>query len=402
MRRFGRVSRRVAACGALAGVALLAGCASGAGPAPWWHTDALTPGRSAVGVETTMLADSSRVSGGGRPRPVQMTIWFPAAAVPRGAMTYADYADLADDEVPGEAPPVGAGAADARREFLVSHGLADSVARAWFAAPMLAVRGARPAAGRHRVVLIAQGNGETVADQSVLAEFLASHGFVVATCPSQARRTGEPSETDHVAAAARDQADDLTLMRAALAGRAGADADRVAIVAHSFGARSALYEAMRDPHVDRLVSLDGGIGTATAREVFERDPAFRPAAARIPVLHFYETLDAPMTPDWVTLRKLETADVWIARTDDLHHHHFTDLGAACARWPQIAQSTIGTARTGDAYASVLAWTLAFLETPAPIDAGALLERAPGASGAPERLAARAASGDSAGKGAAAR
>jgi len=379
--------RRFVARGALVGAGLLASCASGAAAAPWWSTDALRPGPSNVWVETTMIEDSSRVTHAGGPRPIQMTVWIPsAAAPPRETMTYADYADLADDEDPREPPSGGVGAAAGRREFLVSHGLPDSVARAWFEAPMLAGRGARPGAGGHRVVLIAQGNGETVADQSVLGEFLASHGFVVATCPSQSRRTGEPSDPAHVAAAARDQADDLALLRAALAARGDVDVDHVSIVAHSFGARSALYEAMRDPHVDCLVSLDGGIGTATAREGYEGDPAFRPDSARIPVLHFFETLDGPMAPDWTTLRRLEAADVWIARTDDLHHHHFSDLGAACARWPEIARVTLGTPRTGAAYASVLEWTLAFLTAPAPVDPEALAERGPGGAGVPERLA----------------
>ncbi len=366
-----------AGCGLLLLLAALAGCAP-RGAAVWWRHGVLAPGAHAVGVAVESLTDSTRMLGG-RPRPVQMVTWYPARAAEDSAMTYADYVRFADAETTRTAPPDSLSAVTLRRRFLVSHGLDAAVVAEWFSAPMLARRDAPPAPGRFPVVLIAQGNGETAADQCVLAEFLASHGFVVATCPSQSRLTGEPSAIGQVAAAALDQADDLALLRGALAARDDANAADVAIVSHSFGARSALYEAMRDSLVRRLVSLDGGIGTATARDLYEGDPAFRPAAVRIPVLHVYETLDEQMKPDWATLRRLSGADVWIAKTDELHHHHFSDLGAACARWPDVARVTGATQRTGDAYAAVLMWTLAFLETPAPIDAVDFAERAKGAA-----------------------
>ena len=61
--------------------------------------------------------------------------------------------------------------------------------------------------------------------------------------------------------------------------------DRIGVVAHSFGARGALLLSMRDPRVAALVSLDGGIGTATGRASFEVLPSYHAGAATAPILH---------------------------------------------------------------------------------------------------------------------
>ena len=45
------------------------------------------------------------------------------------------------------------------------------------------------------------------------------------------------------------------------------DARKLAFVAHSFGARSALLAALQEPRTAALVSLDGGIGAARARRL---------------------------------------------------------------------------------------------------------------------------------------
>jgi predicted dienelactone hydrolase len=60
----------------------------------------------------------------------------------------------------------------------------------WLDAPMLAARDAPPGGGRFPLVLLEQGNGQTLRDQAPLAEYLASHGYVVATSPSPTLITG--------------------------------------------------------------------------------------------------------------------------------------------------------------------------------------------------------------------
>jgi pimeloyl-ACP methyl ester carboxylesterase len=137
--------------------------------------------------------------------------------------------------------------------------------------------------------------------------------------------------------------------------------DRIGLLAHSFGARAALLYEMREPRVAALVSLDGGIGTATGRTAFETAPSFRAGRALAPILHFFEPLDTFMTPDFGLLRSLDSAERWLVRVPAMHHHQFTSLGAASMAFPRLRSALAATSATADEYASVERATLDFLD-----------------------------------------
>jgi dienelactone hydrolase len=318
---------------------------------------------------------------------VQVAVWYPAASATGPVTTYADYLRLAAAETTAvDTAQLGRKNIDAACAFLLSRSVPESAIVRWFMAPMLAVRDAPPASGRFPLVLVAQGNRQSAGDQSMLGEYLASYGYVVVTSPSQARITGQPDDESKVGLAAVDQAADLVLIRSAAERRDDVRLNGVGVVGHSFGARSALLYAMHDSTVRGLVSLDGGIGTATARAAFEGVEAFRPAAARLPILHFYETLDAPMTPDWEILRSLASRQVWIARTTNLHHHHFSVLGAASAVFPEVGRATGAKGPTGREYAAVVELTRRFLDATLRGDALLFPPTAPDSNEVPvERL-----------------
>jgi len=232
---------------------------------------------------------------------------------------------------------------------------------AWLDAPMLATADPDPSGGRFPLVLLAQGNGQSAPDQAPLAEYLASHGYVVATSPSPMRISEPLVDEASVGARAEEQAADLAFVRAALDARPDVAPGPVGIVAHSFGARGALLLAMRDSSVAALVSLDGGIGTATARASLESAPSFDARAARAPILHVYERLDRFMAPDLGLLRSLAAAKRWTVEAPSLHHHLFTDLGAATIGHASLRPALGASAETAVAYASVAGATLAFLD-----------------------------------------
>jgi dienelactone hydrolase len=146
-----------------------------------------------------------------------------------------------------------------------------------------------------------------------------------------------------------------------VARRADASARRVGLVGHSFGARAALLFGMAEPRVAALVSLDGGIGTATGRASLEQVPSFQPGALRAPLLHFYERLDAFMTPEFGLLRSLTASDRWLIEAPGMHHHHFASLGAVSVTQPSLAAALGATPETARAYAAVAAATRGFLD-----------------------------------------
>jgi dienelactone hydrolase len=289
---------------------------------------AVHPGPHAVGFRTAERADASRRTPDGTVWRVHVAVWYPAQAG-GPALAYRDY--VLEGERAGsqaaEGETIGRYVA-----FLERNGVPRPGIDAWLASPMLAVRDAAPREGRFPVVLLAQGMGGSVQDQAVLAEHLASHGFVVATTPSPVR-SGLPMESEaDVPVMARAQARDLAVALDELGGWPVADRDRVAVAGYSFGARSALLFAGRHPGTRALVSFDGGIASADAKGWLAPGDLDR-EAFRAPLLHLgHDTKAADAPPlDRDLLDSLRRSPRTVVEVDGLAHLDLISFGAARGR-----------------------------------------------------------------------
>ena len=321
---------------------------------------ALPWGRNAVGFEVTALEDPSRPFEG-RPRPIQMSLWYPAEKGGQEDLTFGDYVTLLASELGPASPEQVRTTVEEHASFLRTRAkMSEGDVERWLARPMRAIPRAPPLATPVPLVLVAQGSGNSASDQAVLCELLASHGFAVATSPSPTRITGPMKGEEDIARTAEEQALDLAVLAKAARERPFVAKDRTALVAHSFGARSALLYAMREG-AKALVSLDGGIGTRTGQDELRKSRFFDATRARLPILHIYEQLDTFMAPDFSLLRSLPGADVRLVRANHLHHMHFTAVGEAAGQFPALAQVTHADARTAQAWGDVANATIAFLE-----------------------------------------
>lgn len=295
-------------------------------------------------------------------RPLQIALWYPAASA-SPSLSYSDYVALGGTETSfsRSGSDGGADAIVRFREFLKSARVSAEDADALLANPMQAERGAAPAAGRYPIVLIAQGNDESAADQAFLAELLAGHGYLVATTPSQSRIGGPMASELDIPTHASDQAADLGFALRQVRAEANARAGAYGLVGHSFGARSALLLAMRDSDAAALVSLDGGIGLKAGKGLLEKASGFDRGRAALPLLHFYEEADARASPDFELLRALDRSDRWLVRVEAMRHVHFTSLGLAVRELPSLAAATSATDRTGAAWNAVAEVTAAFFD-----------------------------------------
>ncbi len=243
--------------------------------------------------------------------------------------------------------------------FLTRVGIPPATVTAFLDSRLYAVPSAPAIAGALPLLLVAKGNGGDVVDQVVLCEYLASQGYVVATTPSPMLRTPMERE-DQVGQFAEMQAADLAAAMSAVSATFNVDSGRIAVVGHSFGARAALLLAMRGRRLRAFVSLDGGIGTATAVDVMRAAPSFRSDAPLPPLLHFYEELDPFMTPDFTLLRSLRAARLLLEPVTGMHHQHFTTYGFAASIFPEIATATHATAETPRSVVAVAERTRDFL------------------------------------------
>jgi len=321
--------------------------------APQW-------GKYAVGLEVAALEDPSRPREG-KPRPIQMAIWYPAEKGGQQDLTFGDYVTLLASELGPASPEQVQTTVEEHASFLRSRAkMSGNDVERWLARPMRAVPRAPALTTAVPLVLVAQGSGNSISDQAVLCELLASHGFTVATSPSPTRITGPMKDEGDIAKTAEDQALDLAILAKAARERPFVAKDRTALVAHSFGARSALLYAMQNGAA-ALVSLDGGIGTKTGQDELRKSRFFDAARAKLPILHIYEQLDAFMAPDFTLLRSLPGADLRLVRATHLHHMHFTTVGDAVGKFPALAKVTHADAWTPQAYSDVSGATVAFLE-----------------------------------------
>jgi dienelactone hydrolase len=341
----------------------------------WWAAAAadtaplaVAPGPRPVGFAVWNVRDAARRMPDGGLRPVQVGVWYPAAALSATPMRYRDYVLVSARERSLEplTPAAEQEALAAYRGFLERNGVPPAGIDEWLGIPMLASAGAPAAEGRFPLVLLAQGTGGAVQDQAALGEFLAGRGFVVATTPSPVRLGAKMESEADVPVMAEEQARDLEVALAAAAPRAMVDAARVGVVGYSFGARPALLLAGRHRSIRALVSLDGGIGAAAAKG-WLAPRALDRAALATPILHVYEETDEDAHPDFDLLASLVRAPRTLARVEGLRHLDFITFGCASASLASMGGPAEGKA---EALRAVFGLTAAFLDAHVRVEGAA--------------------------------
>ncbi|MCE9670560.1 tetratricopeptide repeat protein [Myxococcus stipitatus] len=231
---------------------------------PLWGD--LAPGPHAVGYQVLHRFDTSRTWAATHPygkdftpdlsgRPMRISVWYPAARATGRKLRFEDYFRA------GTAPK-GFAAIEAllaerdggthERNFRATY-------PALAATPVGAVANAPAAPGRFPLVLTTGGQGAMLTTNATLAEYLASHGYVVATVFTLGPSSDEPSlglSPAEVDITVRDFEFTWSVVRAL----PNVDPSRVAMVGHSLGGSAALLFAMRNTNVSAVVGLDGTYG----------------------------------------------------------------------------------------------------------------------------------------------
>jgi dienelactone hydrolase len=129
------------------------------------------------------------------------------------------------------------------------------------ATPVAAIRNARPASGRFPVVLYAGGLGSRADANVELGEYLASHGYIMATVP-QLGPSAEETSLETTAGEAGVHVGDLEFALKILRNLPDVAVKHLAIAGHSAGGVAALQFAIQNAEVRVVVGLDGSYGSA--------------------------------------------------------------------------------------------------------------------------------------------
>jgi hypothetical protein len=314
-------------------------------------------------------------------RQMQINVWYPAKAGAKARpMRYAEYVQLLSqtlnfgtpDKQKGEAIFVknasglggGAKILEARLPALMQMEVA-------------AIKDAPPAAGRFPLVVFPEYRAP--ATNSILCEYLASHGFVVA---STSMKGTFDVDYDTGLTGMETQIHDLQFIIGLLRRWPNVDGERLGLMGVGVAANACLGVQMRNPLVNAVVSLDGGIISPSEDGTLKRTPYFDPTAVRTPILAIYAPHPS-LIPD--LLNQYKYSDRYVVHFPKMSEFHFLNYGMLETFVPGVIGRAPGDTKTGFEWASryVLHFLKAQLEgVPASRE---FLERSPAGNQVPDGI-----------------
>lgn len=215
-----------------------------------------------------------------------------------------------------------------------------------FSQSMGAKRDAEALPGTFPVVVYGPSQGGSAFDNAVLCEFLASHGYIVASVASKGPYSSKmPMNSAGVEAQVRD----LEYLAGYLYGYPNTDPGRMNTVGFSLGGLSNFIFAMRYVDVDAVVSFDGTIGSNIGYEILQSYPYLALDALRSPSLVFAG--DKFVVGQFKFFDDNRFADAHVVKMKGRNHLQFSSFNLM---FSNQSQSTL------DSYRAMCEYTVAFL------------------------------------------
>lgn len=257
-------------------------------------------------------------------RPVRIEIWYPSEPATGEEMTLRSYVDFESNDPDFRALEERLRAYDMGEEGGSISGLfqgSPALIEAFLKQPVAARFDAEPAAGPFPLAIYSLGQNNYTQENIVLFEYLASHGYVVATVPHLGTSPRRFHLWIHDPLSYEAQLRDLEFTLQTLAEYPWVDRDHVAAVGHSNGGLYALLLAMRQNDIDAVVGLDASFMTPLVSYEYDYTsaPYFNPSALQVPILQLFRNSDA------LTYALIDTftfADRYLIRYDNLTHGDF--------------------------------------------------------------------------------
>lgn len=318
------------------------------------------------------------------PRPVQISIWYPATTPDEVQyLTLQDYLfsaataiDFTTPDELGKLRHVREVQEIARAEGISEERLAQAMART-----TAAIRDAPLATGPFPVLLFVPGTGGPSFQAAALFEYLASHGYIVAACPSVGPHTRDmPSSQEGLAASVGD----LRFMRAQLLPFPSADQKRVGLIGYSFGALSTVIFAMQEPEaVHAVLALDPGYRVAKNQRLLKEAKPYDPQ-------HFVQPLMLLLArgvggePDRRLAADVAAAEVTLLHFVHLRHGDFVSLPTELLQFTRDEPGR-DFAKVREGHAVACRYARAFFDAHLlrDLEASEFLDRSPEENGVPD-------------------
>jgi dienelactone hydrolase len=338
---------------------------------PLWGN--LQPGAYSVGYRASIVPDRSRTFipernyegkfyAGERSRPLLIQIFYPAQVSSNAVrMVYGDYLNLK-----GDTPAAALVAEGLRQRAHVIHdyyqgkylqSYRNGLYERLINLPSAAVRDAPAAQGRFPVIIYGGGTNFGMEENTILWEFLASHGYVVAVVPMMGANTVS-SFADAIGL--ETQTRDMEFLFEHMKALPIADMGRVAAMGFSYSGQAALLMAMRNPDVKAVVGFDPSFIGSNYNPFLKRSPFYNVDNVIVPVLEFHRKDEKTVTYD--VTNALKYSERYSFEINDLNHVDFDNYALLyTAVLPEQAMRNSPVPARKAAYEAMARYVLDFLD-----------------------------------------
>ena len=263
-------------------------------------------------------------------RPIQINVWYPAW-VDKSAkkMRFLDYIEQ-------RAPAAFLKLNDIMKQRNRDDAMA-SVSRSEVAAlrmaEMNAYRDAPSAQGGFPAVLYFGSLNAQINANAILAEYLASYGYVVATIsligPSY-EQTFQSRSADDLESSVRD----MEFAWSVLQDLPNIDRAKLAVMGHSVGAIEAIILGLRNANVSAVIALDGTYGFQGLSAVLTSSYGYAPDKMRAPFLDLRRAQGAQGNEplDFSVVESFHHSERTLITIDKMHHSDFTSFAMIGAQF----------------------------------------------------------------------
>lgn len=218
-------------------------------------------------------------------RKIPLSIWYPAVSSSKEVLSYGDYMAFMPEanEVKSAEEKMRIG----KKRFLeyvndigANDRFSESDFTRIFQRPTKVKANAKSISKTFPVVIIP----EIPFTNTILAERLASHGFIVVCVPMMGTDSSAPENT---ARGMETKAQDVQRAIAYINHTANVQQQNIGLLGTGFNASTCVLVRSQNSQVKGIVSLDGGIDTNFENTILLQEPFFDPQALSIPLLAIY-------------------------------------------------------------------------------------------------------------------
>ena len=293
-------------------------------------------------------------------RPIPVSIWFPSTQMIRDIkpLKVIDYLEILKEEEEWEYLP--------NEQILNWFYYANTASnQSHLDEVAMAYSKIEFAKGKFPLVLYTPSYQASSIENFALCEYLASHGYIVASAPSRGTKTRWFSNNN--AKEMETQARDVEFLIARLTSLPNADTNRIAAIGFSFGGISNVIAQMRNDNIKAVVSLDG-----TERynyDLLNQSAFFDFKEIDVPYIHMAQknipatvlkadNIDPELNTKFILYDSLTKSKAYQLKFHNLTHSYFSTLGVLFAE--RDMRQDKGDSEIMESYKWVSTYTLNFL------------------------------------------